>query len=293
MQVEQVANTKKVVKGGKKTTKIEQPEKTEQPVSEVTPVVVDKPKKTKKTKKDDTPTVETTVSQTEEVESEPVVLESVGTEPLESEPVESEPVESDPVESESDSIELKPDVFNNFYDKFVQATGLLNESFGVLKQIPSLNKDQRKKIVKARKDFAKIYDNFNSTLFDCTEKQLTTVEKGSTKAPKKRAIDKSKAAIHKPREVDLKLTEFMGLENGTLVSRAEALQAINAYVNELKKNSPEMIKVAENNKAFKVVGKLETLFSDQLQKTDDTKMPDVIKYTDIMKYMSSFFTKTT
>lgn len=287
MQSEQVAE-KKVVKGGKKTTKVSAAPAENVPVEQVstTPSPVEKVVKktaTKKAKKDEQPVVEQ-VPEASVSTPEPVVEPTQSTE---------QSTETTTVEAtEQTEVDEPTDVqFDKFYETFVHATGLFSEAFNYLKQIPSLNKDERKKVVKARKDFAKIYDNFNSTLLDSTEKQLTNVEKGNNKTPKKRAIDKSKAAIHKPREVDVKLTEFMGLDNGTAVSRAEALQAINAYVNDLKKNSPEQIKVEGNNKAFKVVGKLQTLFADELNKADDTKMPDVIKYTDIMKYMSVFFPK--
>lgn len=287
MQSEQVAE-KKVVKGGKKTTKVSTAPVENVPVEQVsnTPAPVEKVVKKvvpKKVKKEEQPVVE----QVPEVlgsAPEPVV-ETTLVQPTELS------TETTTEETTEQTDEITDVQFDKFYETFVQATGLFSEAFNYLKQIPSLNKDERKKVVKARKDFAKIYDNFNSTLLDSTEKQLTNVEKGNNKTPKKRAIDKSKAAIHKPREVDVKLIEFMGLDGGSQVSRAEALQAINAYVNDLKKNSPEQIKVEGNNKAFKVVGKLQTLFADELNKADETKMPDVIKYTDIMKYMSVFFPK--
>jgi hypothetical protein len=180
--------------------------------------------------------------------------------------------------------------FETFHQSFLGVIEKFNEAFTNLKLVPALNKTERKLIVKARKDFSKIYDNFNNALLDSAEKQLISAEKGTAKKTLKRAVDKEKAAIHKPRVVDNKLIEFMGLEEGAQVSRAQALQAINAYVNDLKTNNPELVKVADN-KAFKVSGKLETLFEKQLNKEDETKMPNVIKYTDIMKYMSDFFPK--
>jgi hypothetical protein len=183
--------------------------------------------------------------------------------------------------------------FDTFHQTFLNAIDKFTEAYNQLKLVSSLNKGERKSIVKARKDFSKVYDNFNNALLDSAEKQLITAEKGGAKKQVKRAVDKEKAAIHKPRVVDNKLIEFMGLPEGSQVSRAQALQAINAYVNELKTTSPEMVKVADNNKAFKVAGKLESLFANQLNKEDESKMPDVIKYTDIMKYMSEFFPKIT
>lgn len=180
--------------------------------------------------------------------------------------------------------------FETFHQSFLGVIDKFNEAFTSLKLVPALNKTERKLIVKARKDFSKIYDNFNNALLDSAEKQLISAEKGTAKKTLKRAVDKEKAAIHKPRVVDNKLIEFMGLEEGSQVSRAQALQAINAYVNDLKTNNPELVKVPDN-KAFKVSGKLETLFEKQLNKEDESKMPNVIKYTDIMKYMSDFFPK--
>ena len=181
--------------------------------------------------------------------------------------------------------------FETFHKTFTDAIEKFTEAYNSLKLVPALNKSERKQIVKSRKDFSKVIDSFNNALLESAEKQLISAEKGTTKRPAKRAVDKEKAAIHKPRNVDQKLIEFMGLPEGSQVSRAQALQAINAYVNDLKTNNPELVKVADNNKAFKVSGKLETLFANQLGKTDEHKMPNVIKYTDIMKYMSDFFPK--
>ena len=307
MQVEQQA-VKKVVKkvASKKALETEVPSETSVPQDLAAPSAADttpassETKKSKTVAKKKTATAEETTTavelkQTTEMNKDATEATTTATEAT---TTGTSTGTSTGASTDAPSAELadKTDVvlevsFETFHKTFTDAIDKFTEAYNSLKLVPALNKSERKQIVKSRKDFSKVIDNFNNALLESAEKQLISAEKGTTKRPAKRAVDKEKAAIHKPRTVDQKLIEFMGLTEGSQVSRAQALQAINAYVNELKTNNPELVKVADNNKAFKVSGKLETLFANQLGKTDEHKMPNVIKYTDIMKYMSDFFPK--
>ena len=135
---------------------------------------------------------------------------------------------------------------------------------------------------------------------EVVSKQLSVAEKLSHgRSSSKKTGNKEKSAVNKKLHVDENLLTFMGLESGTMVSRAEALQAITGYVKTLKESGNSDIKVEGNNRAFKIVGKLQTLFAGiekvMLERGDLKKgeiIPDKITYIQIMKYMTYCFKKS-
>jgi hypothetical protein len=88
----------------------------------------------------------------------------------------------------------------------------------------------------------------------------------------------------------------MNLEQGTLVSRSDALTAITGYVKQEKEKNPDII-LESDKRSFKLIGDLKVLF-DGIQQVMESKnllenkqMPTEIKYTQIMEYMTHCFIK--
>jgi len=183
--------------------------------------------------------------------------------------------------------------FNDLSDKFTDfAKNMRNIDFG--------NKDFRTKFDATFRKFSKASSQLMLTYPEVVSKQLSVAEKLSHgRSSSKKTGNKEKSAVNKKLPVDENLLTFMGLESGTMVSRAEALQAITGYVKTLKESGNSDIKVEGNNRAFKIVGKLQTLFTGiekvMIERGDLKKgesMPDKITYIQIMKYMTYCFKKS-
>jgi hypothetical protein len=184
--------------------------------------------------------------------------------------------------------------FNDLSDKLTDFTkNMRNITFN--------NKDVRNKFETVFKKFFKASSQLTVTYPEIISKQLTVAEKSSHgKSSVKKTTNKDKSAVNKKLAVEDNLLTFMGLEKGTLVSRAEALQAITGYVKSVKETGNPDIKVEGNNRAFKLIGKLGPLFKGiektMLERGDLKKgeiVPDKITYIQIMKYMTYCFKKTT
>ena len=184
--------------------------------------------------------------------------------------------------------------FNDLSDKLTDFTkNMRNITFN--------NKDVRNKFETVFKKFFKASSQLTVTYPEIISKQLTVAEKSSHgKSSVKKATNKDKSAVNKKLAVEDNLLTFMGLEKGSLVSRAEALQAITGYVKSVKETGNPEIKVEGNNRAFKLIGKLAPLFKGiektMLERGDLKKgeiVPDKITYIQIMKYMTYCFKKTT
>lgn len=184
--------------------------------------------------------------------------------------------------------------FNDLSDKLTDFTkNMRNITFS--------NKDVRNKFETVFKKFFKASSQLTVTYPEIISKQLTVAEKSSHgKSSVKKATNKDKSAVNKKLAVEDNLLTFMGLEKGSLVSRAEALQAITGYVKSVKETGNPDIKVEGNNRAFKLIGKLGPLFKGiektMIERGDLKKgeiVPDKITYIQIMKYMTYCFKKNT
>ena len=184
--------------------------------------------------------------------------------------------------------------FNDLSDKLTDFTkNMRNITFS--------NKDVRNKFESVFKKFFKASSQLTITYPEIISKQLSVAEKSSHgKSSVKKTTNKDKSAVNKKLAVEDNLLTFMGLEKGTLVSRAEALQAITGYVKSVKETGNPDIKVEGNNRAFKLIGKLGPLFKGiektMIERGDLKKgeiVPDKITYIQIMKYMTYCFKKTT
>ena len=200
--------------------------------------------------------------------------------------------ESTPTENTEVSTQLL-EQFNDLSDKLTDFTkNMRNITFS--------NKDVRNKFETVFKKFFKASSQLTVTYPEIISKQLTVAEKSSHgKSSVKKTTNKDKSAVNKKLAVEDNLLTFMGLEKGTLVSRAEALQAITGYVKSVKETGNPDIKVEGNNRAFKLIGKLGPLFKGiektMIERGDLKKgeiVPDKITYIQIMKYMTYCFKKT-
>ena len=183
------------------------------------------------------------------------------------------------------------DYINNMSDK-------LNNEYSKFFKENSFNKDDRLKVEATFKKFSKATNSFQQLYYDYLSKQVNVLEKnsGNKSGGKKKTIDAGKSAIHKKHQVHPFLLKFMKLDQGSLVSRSDALSAITGYVKQEKLTNPNII--VENDKMkFKLIGDLKLLF-DGIEGVMNTKnllngekMPTEIKYTQIMQYMTHCFIK--
>jgi hypothetical protein len=164
----------------------------------------------------------------------------------------------------------------------------------------ALPKDERIKIESSFKKFTKSYNAMQTAYFEYFSRQVAVLEKnshGKSSHPKK-SLEKGKAAIQKKLLVEPFLLSFMKLDQNTLVSRADALSSINAYVKREKDLKNPEILIENDLKSFKIGGELIPLFvgiEKMMRSTNklapDETIPTQIKYTDIMKFMTHCFVK--
>ena len=147
---------------------------------------------------------------------------------------------------------------------------------------------------KAIKLFANIQISNNDFLTKETASSLKTKD-AKAKKPKK-VVNKENFAINKENETYKEVLSFMKLGENTNVSKAQILQAINAFVKKEKTaNNPEIF-FEGDNKRFKLIGDLKILFEfikKQMIKRGDLgnsdEFPKDLAYTQIMKYLKYCF----
>jgi len=180
---------------------------------------------------------------------------------------------------------------NTVSDKLLDYTKFLKDS--------DLSKDERSKVEASFKKLNKSLNTVQSSYYEHLSKQLSNFEKtsGSKSGGVKKVQDKEKSAIHKKLAVHPFLLNFMKLDQGTLVSRSDALSAITGYVKQEKEKNPDII-VESDKRSFKLIGELKVLFNgiEQIMKSknllEGKQFPTEIKYTQIMQYMTHCFVKT-
>jgi hypothetical protein len=161
--------------------------------------------------------------------------------------------------------------------------------------IKKVEKSELKKLKKPLTSLVKTINKCNITITELAMDSLIA-KPVTTKKPKVEK-DTSKASINKPVEATPFFLEFIKAEEGlTTTSRAKVQQAINNYV----KTHPEILHKYEvngkiKNDSFRIEGELKVLF-DNISKemtsrglsTDEinSKIKDVLKYTDILKVVS-------
>lgn len=208
---------------------------------------------------------------------------------------ESSAVISEQTDAESETVVVQEFDMNQSIEEFNVLCDKITEFSKVIKDFSLVQKENRSKVDQLIKKFKKSTMQAESSFFELCFKQISVVEKsgGSKTSVQKKVTDKSKSPVHKKQVVRSALLKFMDLEPNTLVSRAEALNAINSFVREQKeKKNPEIV-VAGDNRSFRLIGKLKVLFDGltpvMIAKGITTPVPDHIKFTDIMGYMSHCF----
>ena len=160
----------------------------------------------------------------------------------------------------------------------------------------SFSKEERLKIEPVFKKTQKSFLALQTAYYDNLSRKLSISEKnsGNRSNGTKKVQDKEKSAIHKKLSVHPFLLKFMKLEQGTLVSRSDALTAITGYVKQEKEINPDII-VESDKRSFKLIGELKDLF-DGIEKVmrsknllENSQIPSEIKYTQIMEYMTHCF----
>ena len=252
-------------------------------------------KKTSIVKKDKKPKSKTTETeqlsqQTENVVSvEHVVQPSVVTQ-VQEPVVEVEKPLDDVVLLETDFSSMVESL-NTFSDRFLEFTKSVKDS--------DFSKEERGKFETSLKRLQKSFSLLQTSYYDRLSRQVSSLEKnsGHKSGGVKKVQDKEKSAIHKKLAVHPFLLNFMKLEQGTLVSRSDALSAITGYVKNEKEKNPDII-VEADKRSFKLLGELKVLF-DGIEQVMHSKnllegkqMPSEIKYTQIMEYMTHCFVKT-
>jgi hypothetical protein len=184
--------------------------------------------------------------------------------------------------------------------EFLNKSDLYAEQFKKYFKSGTLSKDDRLKFESSFKKYTKSFNAIQAAYNDYFSRQVSVLEKNShskSSHPKK-SLEKGKAAIQKKLSVEPFLLSFMKLDSNMLVSRADALSAINAYVKKEKDAKNPEILIENDLKSFKIGGELIPLFkgiesimrsTNKLAK--DETMPTHIKYTDIMKFMTHCFIK--
>ena len=130
------------------------------------------------------------------------------------------------------------------------------------------------------KNLTQIYKQYKNTrrLFTKLEDELSTqtirsVADAERRAKSKRTRRASTSTEQKKNPVVPALTTFMGLDEGTPVSRTEILRAISGYVREQK------LQIEGRRRSFVIDDKLKTLFPEHQE----------MQYTQIMGQISSFY----
>lgn len=178
---------------------------------------------------------------------------------------------------------------NSVSDKFVDISKFVKDHQS------QFTKDERIKLEASFKKLFKAHTSAHIAYDDMMSKQVTIYEKSSNGKSNtvKKVVDKEKSAIHKLQPAHPFLLVFMKKDNGTMVSRSEALSAITDYVSK----NPEIV-TPEDKRYFNLTGDLDPLFvgikkimENKKLLENDAQMPTKIKYTEIMKYMSHCFVK--
>jgi hypothetical protein len=244
------------------------------------------------------------------VELKPSVQEPSVQEHSEQEHSEQEPISIEQNKSH-DEVFIQEIEFSSVLDFINSSSDKLTEFSKYFKD-NALSKDERGKIEISFKKFQKSYNIVQTSYYDHLSRQVSILEKssGNKSNGHKKIQDKEKSAIHKKLPVHSFLLNFMKIDEGTLVSRSEALTAITGFVKKEKEINPDII-VENDKRSFKLIGELKILFNgieqvmrsknllnksvsdeDMSSETNYVKMPTEIKYTQIMQYMTHCFIKS-
>ena len=260
--------------------------------------------------------------------SEPVASpepEVAAPEPIVNEMTADEPAQENSTEFNSD--------FYSLMDKTITMFNELNE---ISKKLDIIDEKQIKSFIVEKKKMDKAINTFEITYLESLASAYKVAKKASSKKSAKKSADPSnpgsEPAVKKPLECEKCLHEFMGkTDNSELISRNQAYTAVTDFVKSEKKSNPDKISAnLDNDKEFRVYGKLKTFLDsvgkiinknisliqaevktyeaskpeegskqmkelsnlrDELERLNRLKsIPDVMGYTNVMSYTNLCFT---
>lgn len=164
-----------------------------------------------------------------------------------------------------------------------------------------VTKDSINQVTKLMNKSIKLFGSVQISTIEFTTKEAgESLKAKETKAKKpKKTVDKENYAINKVSESYSEVLSFMKLQENTLISKANILQEINAFVKKQKTaNNPDIFFEGDNRR-FKLIGDLKVLFEfikKQMIKRGDLgnsdEFPKDLAYTQIMKYLKYCFPET-
>lgn len=260
--------------------------------------------------------------------SEPVASpepEVAAPEPIVNEMTADEPAQENSTEFNSE--------FYSLMDKTITMFNELNE---ISKKLDIIDEKQIKSFIVEKKKMDKAINTFEITYLESLASAYKVAKKASSKKSAKKSADPSnpgsEPAVKKPLECEKCLHEFMGkTDSSELISRNQAYTAVTDFVKSEKKSNPDKISAnLDNDKEFRVYGKLKTFLDsvgkiinknisliqaevktyeaskpeegskqmkelsnlrDELERLNRLKsIPDVMGYTNVMSYTNLCFT---
>lgn len=207
-------------------------------------------------------------------------------------------------EDDNETHEESSDELNN-PDIIIENMNIVENALKILSEVNLknyyINKNFFGTFTESNKRINKLYSNFNQATMNYLVKAQSIVIKKESKSTKKlnKNTDKSKCAIHIPRDTYPEVLQYMKREPGTQVSQGNIMQEINAYVKTQKTKKNPDIFVEGDNRSFKIIGELVPLFDfiksvmierGDLSEGDD--FPTQVSYTGLMKYFKYCFLKS-
>lgn len=249
-------------------------------------------------------------------------------------------VDSEPAVNE---IPVEPVVQENsgeynteFYTLMDKTISMFNELNEISKKLDIIDEKQIKSFIIEKKKMDKAINTFEITYLESLASAYKIAKKASSKKSAKKSTDPSnpgsEPAVKKPLECEKCLHDFMGKSDSSeLISRNQAYTAVTDFVKSEKKSNPEKISAnLDNDKEFRVYGKLKTFLDsvgkiinknitliqseiktyesskpeegskqmkelsnlrDELERLNKLKaIPDVMGYTNVMSYTNLCFT---
>jgi hypothetical protein len=184
-------------------------------------------------------------------------------------------------------------------DEYIQKMILMNECLAYMNSVDlknlDLTKENMTKICSNNKKSNQLLTKHNSSLMDhmCKE-NCSALKKESKNSKPKKVVDPSTMSINKKLPTYPEVLTFAKLADDSLISRAQLIQIINAFVKTNKEDKESGIYVNGDNKSFNLIGDLKVLFDfvksqmitrGDLKVEDEASFPKKLGYRDIMKYL--------
>ena len=228
---------------------------------------------------------------------ENIILEEVINEDLDIQKDESiENIESDEKENinKIDDSNEKEEYLKKL-DTIVECLTFVNDKN--LKDL-NLTKDFFSNVSTRYKKIIKLNNQMTTNLIDIMLKEnlVSLKNKDSKQNKPKKVINKENLAINKLMTTYPEVLKFLKLDENAMVSRAQLIQNINAFVKKEKTENNPDIYVKGDNRCFNLIGELKVLFNfiklKMLERGDlenESEFPNNISYRQIMKYLKYCF----